>query len=76
MTDLEFVSRLKQISDKSDLDKNTKKEYGLIICAVCSDDECQKLIEEFMAKNDVTIKSLFDYTLSIVPPIEFVDDDE
>ncbi len=76
MTDLEFVSRLKQISDKSDLDKNTKKEYGLIICAVCGDDECQKLIEEFMAKDDVTIKSLFDYTLSIVPPIEFVDDDE
>lgn len=76
MTDSAFVSRLKQISDKSDLDEETKKEYGLFICAACDSYEHQNLIEIYMSKDGVTFKSLFDYVLSIMPPIEFADEEE
>lgn len=76
MTDLEFVERLKYISDKSDLDKETKKEYGLLICAACDSVKHQNLIEAYMQKDGITFESLSDYVLSIMPPVEIVDDDE
>lgn len=76
MSDSEFVTKVKEISDKSPLDLETRKEYGLLVCAACETDERQELIEEYMQKDDVTLEKLFKYVLSLLPDVEIVDDDE
>lgn len=72
----EFAVKVKEIADKSDLDKEIKKDYALFIAAACDSDEHQNLIEEYMQKDGITLESLFDYVLSIMPPVEIVDDEE
>lgn len=72
----EFAVKVKEIADKSDLDNEIKKDYALFIAAACDSDEHKNLIEAYMQKDGVTLNSLFEYVISIMPPVEIVDDEE
>lgn len=75
MTDEEFAARLKYIADKSDLNKETKKEYCLLVAAACDTDKHERLIVNKMQKDGITLEALFDYAVSLFPPVEIVDDE-
>lgn len=74
MTDKDFVERLKIIADKSNLSANEKKEKMLLIAYACDTEEHERLITEKLKKDGNTLESLTEYVLSILPPIEFVDE--
>lgn len=75
MTDEEFAALLKNIADKSDLDKDTKKEYCLLIAAACDNKQHESLIVNKLKRDGITFEALFEYAVSILPPVEIVDDE-
>ena len=76
MTDKKFVEKLKVIADESEVSENEKKEKMLLIAYACDTEEHERLITEKLKKDGNTLESLTEYVLSILPPIEFVNEDE
>lgn len=74
MNDEEFVARVKSLADASDMDIRDKKCYSLFVAYACDTEEHERLINDYLQKDDISFRSLIDYVCSILPPVEIVDE--
>lgn len=71
MTDRFFADRVKMLYDECPLPKSEKKTLALLAAYACDTEEHEKKITAYLLKDGITLISLRDYILSILPGIEF-----
>ena len=67
MTDKEFVERVVNLTDKSELDKETKKIYSFCIAGACYSKKSKSLISDYLKKDGITLESTYKYAMSVCP---------
>ena len=65
-----FSARIRELTDESDLDENAKKNYALLAAYAFDSDKMRHLIYEYIQQDEITLKSLADYILTIVPRVQ------
>ena len=65
-----FSTRIRELTDESDLDENAKKNYALLAAYAFDSDKMRHLIYEYIQQDEITLKSLADYILTIVPRVQ------
>ena len=70
-----FSARIRELTDESDLDESdldesAKRNYALLAAYAFDSDKMKHLIYEYIQQEEITLKSLADYILSIVPRVE------
>jgi|GEM_PF-560133 len=70
-----FSARIRELTDESDLDESAKRSYALLAAYAFDSDKMKHLIYEYIIyeyiqQEEITLKSLADYILSIVPRVE------
>ena len=64
-----FSARIRELTDESDLDESAKRNYALLATYAFDSDKMKHLIYEYIQQEEITLKSLADYILSIVPRV-------
>ena len=65
-----FSARIRELTDESDLDESAKRNQALLAAYAFDSDKMKHLIYEYIQQEEITLKSLADYILSIVPRVE------
>jgi len=76
MSDEEFCQRVKELCKKCTLPKDEKKDLAMWLAVCCDTEEHERILCEYLQRDDITLESAVNYINSFLPPVEIVDDDE
>ena len=65
-----FSARIRELTDESNLDESAKRSYALLAAYAFDSDKMKHLIYEYIQQEEINLKYIADYILSIVRRVE------